>query len=333
MATIKDIAQRSGVDVSTASRALNGKGGVSKKTLEKVKKAAAELNYTPNLSARIIHGMKSHMIGFIVPEIISNYFARIVAEAEQLLQANGYSMLIVNTQFDHQKETDALNTFCRYSVDGIFLACSLHQDVLDQFKPLLRERGIPLVLLEARLHSDSYNYIMIDDEAGMVDAINYLIGKGHDRVGFLSDYLLVHLRNNMFKAAVQKCGLDPEHCPIYVHPDKRFDPAGYEVMKYQVLNDPNHPIAFLAGYDNIAIGAMRAAEEAGLRIPEDFAVIGNDNIREAQYLYKSLTTLSPPLEKMAETGVKILLNCIEEKDLDTIHRVTMVPELIIREST
>lgn len=332
MATIKDIAQRSGVNISTASRALNGKGGVSQKTLERVRKAAEELNYTPNLSARIIHGMKSHMIGFIVPEIISNYFARIVSEAERRLQARGYSILIVNTQFSREKEIEALNTFCRYSVDGIFLACTIHQDVLDQFKPILRERETPLVLLEARLHSEDYNYIMIDDEAGMVRAISYLMEKGHRRVGFLSDPLLVSLRNDQFLSAAKRCGLGPEDCPIYTHPSKRFDPAGYEVMQ-TVLADPNRPVAFLAGYDNIAIGAMRAAEEAGLRIPEDFAVIGNDNIRESQYLHKSLTTLSPPLEKMAETGVDILLQCVEEKDLDTVHRVTMVPELIIREST
>ena len=102
MATIKDIAQRSGVNIST--RALNGKGGVARETVARVKRVAAELNYTPNLSARIIHGKGSHMIGFITPEIISNYFARIVNEAELLLRERGYSMLIVNSQYERQRE-------------------------------------------------------------------------------------------------------------------------------------------------------------------------------------------------------------------------------------
>lgn len=243
-----------------------------------------------------------------------------------------YSVMIVNSQFKREKEIEALNNFCKYSVDGIFLACTVHQDVLDQFKPILRDKNIPLVLLEARLHSDDYNYIMIDDEAGMVQAIEYLLQKGYGRIGFMSEYVTDVMRNAMFISAIRRNGLDPADNPIYTHPTKRFEEAGYELMQ-QILRDPSRPRAFLAGYDDMAIGAIRAAEEAGFSVPRDFAIIGNDNIREAPFLHTSLSTLSPPIERMVELGVRMMLDCIREHDLDSIHRVTLKPELILREST
>lgn len=332
MTTLKDIAERAGVNVSTASRALNGRKGISEEVRARICSIADELNYTPNLSARIMVGKHSRIIGFVVPEIVSNYFARITSELERQLQDQGYSVMIVNSQFKREKEIEALNNFCKYSVDGIFLACTVHQDVLDQFKPILRDKNIPLVLLEARLHSDDYNYIMIDDEAGMVQAIAYLLKKGYKRIGFMSEYVTDVMRNAMFVSAIRKNGLDPADNPIYTHPTKRFEEAGYELMQ-QILRDPNRPRAFLAGYDDMAIGAIRAAEEAGFSVPRDFAIIGNDNIREAPFLHTSLSTLSPPIERMVELGVRMMLDCIREHDLDSIHRVTLKPELILREST
>lgn len=332
MITLKDVAEKAGVNASTVSRALNHRGGVSEELVRRIEKVAEELGYTPNYSARIMAGKRSNIIGYIGPEMESNYFSRIVCQVESLLKEKGYSLMYANTHFEKQNEVAALTDFINYSVDGIFLSCAVSQDVLDQFSPILHDKNIPLVLLEARMHSKEYNYIMVDDEAGMLTAIKYLLGKGYKRVGFLSEQVLVKLRNELFISAVKRAGLDPADNPIYIHKTKRFEAAGYELMS-EVLADPNHPKAFLAGYDDMAIGAMRAAEEAGLRIPEDFAVIGNDNIREASYLHTSLSTLSPPLEKMAKLGVDLMMNCIMQNDVDTIHHIDLKPELIIREST
>lgn len=332
MVTLKDVALKAGVNPSTVSRALNHRSGVSDELIRKIELVADELGYLPNYSARIMAGKRSNIIGFIGPEIESNYFSRIVCEVERILKMEGYSMMYANTHFERQNEITALTNFINYNVDGIFLSCTINQDILDQFSPILNEKNIPLILLEARMHSKDYNYILVDDEAGMLNAIRYLLSKGHKRIGFLSDHILVTFRNNLFRSAVKKAGLDPDDNPIYIHKTKRFEAAGYEIMS-EVLADPNRPTAFLAGYDDIAIGAMRAAKEAGLKIPDDFAVIGNDNIRESSYLYNSLTTLSPPLEKMAKLGVDLMMNSIMQNDINTIHHIDLKPELIIREST
>lgn len=331
MSTLKDIAKAAGVSLATASRVLNGGKGISKKTCDQVLQIAKDLNYIPNISAKILAGKNSKMIGMIVPEIDSNYFARIIFEVEHQLQKHGYFLLIANTQYKKEKEIQALNTFCTYNVEGIFITCTINNDILDEFAPTLKAQNIPLILLVARLHTADYSYIMVDDEAGMTDAIRYLRTKGYDRIGFIGDYILDTLRNELFISALKKNGLDPADNPIYSHPTRRFEQSGYETMK-EILKDPNRPKAFLAGYDDIAIGAMRALDEAGLSVPEDIVIIGNDNVRESSYLHKALTTLSPPVIKMARLGSEIMLRAVKGEEDGVIHHISLRPDLIIRET-
>lgn len=332
MSTLKDIAQAAGVSLATASRVLNGGKGISQKTCEEVLKTAKELNYIPNLSAKILAGKNSRMIGIIVPEIDSDYFSRLIFEVERQLQKRGYFLLIANTQYKKEKEIQALNTFCTYNVDGIFLTCPVDSDILDFYSSSRTAQNRPLVLLEARLHTESYSYIRVDDTTGMTEAIQHLLSRGHKRVGFIGGYVLDGLRTQMYISALKRCGLDIRENPVYAHAKCRFEQSGYETMK-QILALPDRPTAFLAAYDDIAIGAMRAVYEAGLSIPGDVAIIGNDNARESSYLHKALTTLSPPVNKMAELGTEIMLRAIQENDPSTIHHISLKPELIIRETT
>ena len=272
MTTLKDVAEAAGVSLATASRVMNGGKGISQKTCAHVQQIAKELNYFPNIAGKILAGKSSHMIGMIVPEIDSNYFARIIFEVEQELQKHGYFLITANTQYRKEKEILALNTFCNYNVDGIFLACTINNDILQDFSSRLDDQNIPLILLEARLHNDTYSYIMVDDEIGMVDAIRYFLDSGRKKIGFISDHVLDVLRKDQYISALKKNGLSPEDHPVYSHPTSRFELAGYETMKF-ILQQPDYPDAFLAGYDDIAIGALRAIDEAGLSVPEDIAMI------------------------------------------------------------
>ena len=331
MITLKDIAQAAEVSQATVSRVLSGGKGISEKTCEKVLAIARDLHYMPNVSAKILAGKNSGMIGMIVPEIDSNYFAPMIYEVERQVQKQGYFLLIANTQYEKEKEIQALNTFCTYNVDGIFLTCTVNPDTLDTFEPILGQKHIPMVLLEARFHSDKFNYIMVDDEAGMTEAVAYLKEQGHDRIGFIGDYILDVMRSDLFRAAIRNNGLDPLENPVFSNPDHRFELGGFEIMKH-ILEYPEHPRAFLAGYDDLAIGAIRAITEAGLRIPEDIRIIGNDNCREAPYLHRALSTLSPPLGKLAELGTEMMVHAINEKEDNVVRHIMLKPELIIRET-
>lgn len=332
MASLEDVALKAGVSLSTASRALNNRPGLAPDTYTHVQQIAAELNYRPNPSARLLAGKHSKIIGIIAPELTSPYFSALIHEIEPLVQKAGYFLLIMNTEFDRQKEMEALQAFCSFHVDGVFLPTMAHMDVLDIYIQTFSANNIPFIGLEALLHSDNYSYIKMDDTYGISLAISHFLKKGAKRVCFLSDYLCDTLRANLYKEALHRNGLKLEENPIYSHPSKRHEIGGYELMK-KVLATEDHPHAIVAAYDDIAIGAIRAIEEAGYSVPEDYQVIGNDNIRSAPYLHKTLSTLSPPIKKMAKIGVEILLDQIENHPAPgVVQHIILRPELIIRET-
>ncbi len=330
--TLQDVAEVAGVNLSTASRALSGTGRISPETRAKVKKIAQELGYQPNQSARILAGKKSRLISFVVPEIDSGYFAKLIYFVEMKLQERGYSLIIANSQFIAEKEAKAIETFANNNVDGIFIASSINFENHKIIQKVKDETNIAVVLLEALANHEDYNYVMIDDTCGMEKSIEYLLGKGHKKIGFISDPILDLIRKPMYIEALRRNNLNEKDHPLISHPSLRYEQAGYEVMN-RFLDMPDMPTAILAGYDDLAIGAIRAIEDRGLHVPEDVAIIGNDDIRQAPYLNKKLTTLSPPVEKMAELGVELMLGVIENKDKDVVHHIVLKPNLIIRETT
>lgn len=333
MTTLKDVAREAGVNISTASRALNGSKSISVKTASLIKQVAKELNYTPNTNAQILAGKSSHMIGIIVPEINSDYFGKMINTLEAQLQEHEYHLIIANTQYQPYKEAKAIENFVNYNIDGVFLACNVNVSELSNYQQILNANNIPLIALDVRQQGAECNQIMVDDVAGLTMAIRHLIEKGHHHIGFLGDHILdATMRSSMFKQALIRNGLDPDKNPIYSHPSARFEKAGYDGMNYFLSLD-SYPTAYIAGYDDVAIGAMRAIDEFNLRIPDDIAIIGNDNGRASDYLHKRLTTLSPPVERMAEIGVDFMINCIKEQEKDIIHHISLKPEFLIRETT
>lgn len=332
MATLKDVALKAGVNVSTVSRALSGSSKISPHTVQRIRVIAQELNYQPNLSARVLAGKSSKMIGMIAPEIDSNYFAKLICAVEISLKERGYSLIVANSQFEEKKEEIAIEMFLNYQVEGIFLASSIHFKNNALLRKIREEHNVGLVLLEALAHYADYNYVMIDDAYGIEKAVEYLIAKGHKNIGFISDHLIDIIRKPMFCEALKRNGLRPEENPIISHPTERYEKAGYEVMN-KFLDMANRPTAYIAGYDDMAIGAIRAVEDRGLSVPEDIAIIGNDNIRESMYLHKALTTLAPPVERMAQLGVDLMIDFIENNNKDIFHQITLKPELLVRETT
>lgn len=331
MASLKDISQKAGVAVSTVSKALNGRADISDETREKVCNIAKELNYKPNVVAQTLAGKASKLVGIIAPEIQSNYFVKIVNYLQFFLQKKQYSTILNISNFKFEEECDGLEMFCNRNVDGIFLICSMHHEIINQLRRIKNSYGIPVVLIEALDIFPDYDYIMIDDTYGMNSAIKHLKKKGHRKIGFITDSVNKFIRLPMFLKAMKENELEikEQYC---VDDPERFEQGGYNCMQ-KILSGKDRPTALLTGYDNIAIGAMRAIYESNLKIPEDFAMIGNDNIRESSYLYQSLTTISPPVLEMARMGVDLLIEKIENKQNHTIHNIKLNPELIIRETT
>lgn len=330
MVKLKDIAEKAGVNVSTVSRALNDSSDINVETKNRIRKIAKEMNYVPNTSAQSLVGKGTKSIGVIVPEIISNYFTHMLVSIESELKKRGYSLIIGMTHHDYKNEIYYLNVMKNRKVDGIILAGSMYKELEDYLITMKKSNYIPMVLIQTFVHFPDYDYIMVDDYYGYCMAVEHLKNKGHQKIGFIADEISSKMRFPMYKKALAKYGLelDKEYTKIG---KEMFELGGYLRMK-ELIQTSHIPSAVFASYDYIAIGAMKALKEYGLRVPDDISIIGYDDIREASYISKPLTTISPPLGEMAKVGVNLLLHKIE-KDSNTIQHVSLKPELILRNTT
>lgn len=335
MVTLKDVAQKAGVNISTVSRVLNSNKNISSKTAEIVRQAAKELGYVPNYTARILAGKKSNIIGIMVPEIHSDYYSNIINTIELNLQKKGYFLFIANTQYNTQKEIHAIQNFINYNVDGVFITAQTDSESLTRYQDILSSHNVPMVALDVRNPIHGINQIIVDELYGFTEAILQLKKKGHKKFCFLGDSIMdLCGRTDLFRQAAAANKISVENTLIEIHPTKRFEEAGYESMQ-KCLSAPNYPTAYIAGYDDMAIGAMKAVYEHNLEIPKDIAMIGIDDSREAEYLYRSLSSLRPPIERMSAVAVDIMLNLISQKEETEpeFHSVVLKPTLYFRETT
>jgi LacI family transcriptional regulator len=342
MSTIEEIAKIAGVSASTVSRALANSKKISETTRTKIEKIASELNYTPNLSARALTGKGTKLIGLIVPEITSNYYAQIVNQVESELYANGYALIIGTTGFNAKKGIRNLEVFIGRAVDGIIYADEVNIDDVnvDEVKDKIRgyfekdneKDNIPIVFIGTIGENTGHECIMVDDSYGISLLINYLAGLGHKSIGFIGEKLSKRARLPPFQKALDHLGLPYNEKFVKTDGSERFEEGGYIRMK-ELIAEGEMPTAVFATYDNIAIGAMRALHEAGLRVPEDISIVGFDNIRESEFLITSLTTVFPPIIEMSQRAVNILIDMIENGRKDKAAKTVIYPELVIRQST
>jgi LacI family transcriptional regulator len=328
MATLKDIAKKAGVNVSTVSRALNNSKEVGEETRRKICEIAMELDYIPDITAQALIGKGTKEVGVIVPEIVSGYFAELVNTIESDLKKKSYSLVVGMTHHNYHEEIGYINTFRRRKVDGIIVVMSMHTE-LEQYINSAK-LNLPIVLIQTLVRIDDCDYITIDDEFGYGKAIERLIKKGYKKFGYIGDEICSKLRFKMIQAALTKNNVFIENKHIKIG-KTMFEMGGYEQMKL-LLEEEDRPDVVLAGYDQMAIGAMQAIRERGLRIPDDIAIIGYDNIKMCAFSEPALSTISPPLQEMASEGVRLLLDKIEHKGKRAIQHIALKPEFVTRKT-
>lgn len=331
MVSLKDIAKIAGVNISTVSRALNDSVEIGEETKKRIKKIANQYNYIPDYTAKALAGKGTKSIGVIVPEIGSNYFATMLNYIEHELDKRKYSLLVGMAHHNYKKEIYYLNVFRNRRVDAIILAGSMYKEIVSTLDKIREKQNIPIVLIHTFVPFKNYDYISVDDFHGINSAVRFLKKQGHRKIGYIADELASRFRIDIILEAIKKHGLElnQNHIIIGNEPNEY---GGYLLMK-KMLKEKELPTAILASYDYIAIGAIKALLESGLRVPDDISIVGYDNIRESAYLHCPLTTISPPLIKMVELSINILINKIENKRFTDIQHFSLKPELIIREST
>lgn len=328
MSTINDVAKRAGVSVATVSRVINGNSRVSPETAEKVKRAISELNYRPNLLGRALRKTKSERILVILPNIANPFYAEIVKGIEDVASKKGYTIMLCNTDSELEREKKYIKMLKSRLADGAILMAS--EMTSDELTGLAHE--VPIVQCCEYKVGLPITHVSIDNELAAYKAVNHLISLGHRKIAFIgakNQFLSSALRKEGYMRALSEAGI--EYDPLYCAYGDYSYKSGFRAMK-QLLALTPRPTAVFCVSDMMAIGAIRSAMEENLRVPEDLAVCGFDNIYFASMFKPSLTTISQPMYDLGCTAMEILLNIIEGKETETMHYI-MEHELIIREST
>ncbi len=326
--TIKDIARVSGVSYSTVSRVLNNKDHVKPEKREQVMAAVNRLQYVVNPQARSLAGGRSNVIGLLVPELGNGYIGEVIRGIDDALTASGYDLMLYTTHRHAAKEATYLRTLVRGLTDGLLLL--VPTDPL-AYLETLRQEQFPYVVIDHQGFDDFSPTVIGKNYQAALDATTYLIELGHRRIGFIMGQRHLNSAIDRFKGyrdALQAHGIpaDPE---LVV--DGEFLQGVSYVAADQLLSLPNRPTAIFASNDLCAFGAMDAARNHGLSIPNDISILGFDDIPQAASVRPALTTVRQPLMEMGRIATRMLLDYIENPQQER-ERIFLDTELVIRDS-
>lgn len=326
--SIYDVAREAKVSVFTVSAVINNTGRVSATLSRRVEAAVRKLNYRPNLLARSLARQQTHTFGMVVTDIANPFFPAIVRAAEDAAQKVGYSMLLCNSDDKADKEAMYLELLISSRVDGIILSKTPTALTTAQ-RRMLQEAKIPVVLLMRTCPELKTDIVQTNDKQGAMDAVDHLARIGHKKIAFVGGPMSVsnaRARRHGYTSALEKWGLayDPA---LTFEGDYRIESghsAGHALL-------PKRPDAVLVTNYLMTIGLMSAAEEMGLRCPEDFALISFDDYPWSGCFRPRLTTIELPKSELGGTAIQLLLERIQDKRTKPV-TVTLPPQLHVRES-
>ena len=330
MATIKDVAKRAGVSTTTVSHVINKTRFVAEETREAVWAAIKELHYSPSAVARSLKVNHTKSIGLLATSSEAPYFAEIIEAVETRCFARGYTLILGNAHNDLQKQQAYLSMMAQKRVDGLLVMCSEYPEAL--LNMLEENRNIPMVVMDWGESRGDFTDTVLDNAfAGGYMAGRYLIERGHRDIGIIPGQMERNTGSGRFAGflkALNEANI-PAHDEWIVQGD--FEPeSGYRAMQ-QILAQKQRPTAVFCGGDIMAMGAICAADEMGLRVPQDISVIGYDNVRNARYFTPALTTVHQPKEQLGETAFDMLLDRIINKREES-QTIEVHPTLIERRS-
>lgn len=328
--TIEDIARNVGVSGSTVSRALRDDPRISKKVIQEVKSAAERLGYVPNIGASNLRIGKTKLIGLLVRDIRDGFCLEIIPSVEAACAEIDYGLLLCNAAADQQAEGDYLRTLLQRRVDGIILITP----VTSSPEPyLLFRREVPLVLVDIDVNDAPICAVSMDHKMGGYLSTKHLLELGHRRISFLSGPLSLSSSVRCvegYKNAMGEAGI-PGEDQVVILTAKTSIQDGFNGMMDIIKISPR-PTAVATFSDLMAAGALEAARQSGLQVPDDLSIIGYDNIPLVSLLTPPLTTVNQNKEELGSIAVKLLLEEILEKD--HYHRQILIPPaLIVRSST
>lgn len=332
-ATLRDVAERAQVSMRTVSNVVSGYTHVSERMRAKVLAVIEELDYRPNPVARTLRTGRTGMLALVVPEIDVPYFSELARDVIEAAAEVGYRVMIDQTGHDHDRERQLLTGEDRTMLfDGLLFSPLVTKSELLDMHPTTR---MPLILLGEHDFDGRYDHVAIDNVAAAKDAVNHLIQTGRTRIAAigsqpLEEYATPLQRSAGYEAALTDAGLElrPEYAITAAHYSR---PDGYRAAQ-ELLALDERPDAIFCFSDLLAIGAMRAVFDTGLRVPEDVAVIGIDDVEEGRFARPSLSTVSLDTPYIARESVRRILARIKDPALEATE-IVAPHTLVAREST
>jgi len=329
---IRDIATRAGVSAMTVSRVLNGHPDVAPATRDDVLRHARALGYSPNRGARALANRRTGLIGLTVPYIRGegDYFAEIVAGAADALYERDARLVVCPTRHEHDREVSLLDHLMHGTTDGTLLVTPSESAAE---LTLLRAQGYPFTVIDPTIPlGDDIAVVTATNVAGARAATEHLIALGHQRIAAITGPRGGSASADRlagYHAALVAAGLAVVPA-LAVEAD--FTVRGGEDAAHRLLTLPETPTAVFALNDNMAIGAVRAAQSRGLDVPADLSVVGFDDVEAAMLVTPALTTIRQPLQEMGRVAVGLLYRELEGRPLDA-SRLEVSTRLVVRAST
>jgi LacI family transcriptional regulator len=339
-ARLKDVAARAGVATNTASTILNRRSNswASKETAARVFKAAEELGYKPSRAALGLRMGSFKTIGLVIPDLHNPFYTAFADCLERELRPHGYDLIVEHSRNDIEYEMHCLESILDRQIDAVTYFVSDFDKHL-KFLEMARKAGKSVVAMTGPSTDDApfpFDSVEIDFSVGLIDAVEHLLELKHEKFGFLCALAKGQEagdRPEVFNQLLRERGI-PEESNVFIPCAHDLESARNTFGAFLDEHSGARPTALIAMNDLTAIGAMRAASERGIRVPEDLSVIGIDNIPLGDYLYRRLTSIAQPLEELAKATAELLLNRLDENTKDDQPRAKKFKaKLILKDTT
>lgn len=332
MSTLRDVAKKAEVSITTVSRVINNPEKVSTNTRERVQKAMRVLDYKPSRVAQRLRGTKgkSKLLGLIIPDIQNPFYSNIVRGVEDVAYGNNYALILCNSDENPNKERFYLNVLRSESVDGVILP-PIHQygKVVEE----IIEAGIPVICVDRKFAKEPVDTVIVDNQQGAYSAVSHLIDKGHERIAIItsvSKFSSFQERQDGYEKALRENGITLNG-ELVKEGDPRSSEDAREIT-LDLLQSENPPTALFVTNNLMGLGALTAINELDFEIPGDISLIMFDDMPWATVVSPSITTVKQPGYEMGRRAAELFFQRVEDPEREIVE-VKMAPKFIVREST
>lgn len=331
----KDIAQKTGVSLTTVSRVLNNSGYVKRETKELVLKAVQELGLEDDFISKRASKHKNEIIGVVIPDITNPFFGEVIKGINKVADSEKLSFILCDTDENVDKEIRYLEMLKEHNIKGLIITPATDQNEFNRnYLVQLDNMGVPIVLLDRDIKYSHFDAVFLDSIKGAYEAVEALIKEGHEKIAIIAGPITSKPGRDRVSGYQKALGMNgiQEDTKYMFFGDFRLE-SGYKLTK-EIMNMKEPPSAIFISNNMMTIGCVKALFEMNLKIPQDISIVGFDDIDMFNVMNLNISAVSRPTTLMGEEAMNILMERLNNKDGDnkTIKKIILPPCLILRGS-